>query len=754
MAEGWQAIRENFLLLQDPPSLEASLGGTLRVERLGSPPAPSSLGGTLRLDTLGNTLPSPFPLDGRPSTVSSGGRSSPPEQKRPESSPQPQTAWGRASAAATLSSLEEEPSTLPALARTWSSGMKWTSSTKAKGSGTIRMPPATPAGEKMRGSSSGKRFPPKTPESILLSDNFPTDSWHKVRAAEILLPSGSPANDRSRVRNGGKALQSRVSIGLLNVSKSAPDLFPLPLPALPSSPSDAAPASRGEPRRSTSEGFFPAAPSSSEGFSPLEAAVPDGGAGGRTPRTTRGVLRSISRIMAQYPEMDPTSAEGRKPVKISYKGPPSPPRQKSVKDKPISWMDLPDPEFDGLKTLTSTMTCDNGQNSDAFMKSTKMLQNLRNLRRMVQAEAETPEALGEAEPPEQPDDPAMAKTLDLRKTASLARTLDLGSTGSSAKFSKTLDLRPKSPPKEEKADALMIQTLTDLDDHEAKLRTKYDQIMTTVRFVAACGGDKHATTIVSKRIAQVMKRKADLLQAVERRIAKLEATRPVKEELVAKLVSGELKEENIPEGLVNNTRFVKDHTHRPGEPVDAPRVFFDLFCSTFKLPREHKALKDLRALADELGDWWARATNEEARKGPPFLEREVIERLMRVSVSVGAEDDHPYLLRATDILRERIAEKCIREARRILENEKIAGAREEERGRVRKVGLAADAGDAVEAAVTEAKEQGVRANHPSLIEATAIAKELRELDGVRRRMESRNERTGNQSGKKASVIKQ
>jgi hypothetical protein len=409
-------------------------------------------------------------------------------------------------------------------------------------------------------------------------------------------------------------------------------------------------------------------------------------------------------------------------------------------------MDLPDPDFDGLKTLKSTQTCDNGQNSDAFMKSTKMLQNLRNLRRMVQAD--TPEALGDAEQAEQSDDPMMVKTLELRKTASLARTLDLGGTGS-AKFSKTLDLRPKSPPKEEKNDALMLQTLTDLDDNEAKLRAKFDQIMTTVRFVAACGGDKHATTIVSRRIAQVMRRKADLLQAVERRIAELEATRPVKEEFVAKLVSGELKEENLPEGLVNNTRFVKDHTHRPGEPVDAPRVFFELFVSTFKLPREHKSLKELRALADELGDWWSRATNEEARNGHG---REVIERLMRCSVSVGAEEDHPYLLRATDILRERIAEKCIREARRTLENEKIAGAREEERGRVRKVGLAADAGDAVEASVTEAKEQGVRANHPSLIEATAIAKELRELDGVRRRMENRNERTGNQSGKKASII--
>jgi hypothetical protein len=419
--------------------------------------------------------------------------------------------------------------------------------------------------------------------------------------------------------------------------------------------------------------------------------------------------------MALYPEVNPTSAEGRRKPKIVYK-PPSPPRTKPKPNPRMSWMDLPDPELDSLKNLKTSDTCDNGANSESIRKHAKMMQNLHNLRRML-ASADVGGGGGGVIPEESPADGAEAPA-ESRPT------------------SRPTSRPPTSPKtgKEDLSDALMISVLKDCQDNEAGLRSQIKSIQGTVDFCVACGGDRHATTVISRRILKVMRRKADLLHAVETLIKKLEASKQTRDELCAKLVAAPI---DFPPELVNVPQFIKDHIHKPGEPVDAPRNFFDLFASSFKLPSKHIILAKCRDLADELGDWWAKTTNAEARKG---IDREVIERLMALSISVGAEEDHPYLLRAIDVWRERIAEKVLRDAKKIQENDKMAADRDMACGRVRKVGLATADGDKVEASVVEAKEKGVKANDERLIAAIAIAKELRELDGTRRRMVNREER--------------
>merc|ERR1719291_1536214 len=99
----------------------------------------------------------------------------------------------------------------------------------------------------------------------------------------------------------------------------------------------------------------------------------------------------------------------------------------------------------------------------------------------------------------------------------------------------------------------------------------------------------------------VARRKASLLHDVEARIVSLRRMHGQREELVPALVAGSRKP---PEELGGIKRFLEEYTHSPGHPADENKSQFVKFAQTFRLPRTHQALIELRALADEVGEFW------------------------------------------------------------------------------------------------------------------------------------------------------
>merc|ERR1711865_327263 len=102
-----------------------------------------------------------------------------------------------------------------------------------------------------------------------------------------------------------------------------------------------------------------------------------------------------------------------------------------------------------------------------------------------------------------------------------------------------------------------------------------------------------------------------------------------------------------PPVIVEIRKFISAHTHKTGSPADADKSDFQAFVTSFRLPSQHKSLVHLRALADLERDWWIDATLQVAESGGNLLE---IKRMIPMAVSLGADKDHPKLVRSVKIL--------------------------------------------------------------------------------------------------------
>merc|ERR1740121_494798 len=284
---------------------------------------------------------------------------------------------------------------------------------------------------------------------------------------------------------------------------------------------------------------------------------------------------------------------------------------------------------------------------------------------------------------------------------------------------------------EQKEDPMMPKTLRDLDDTEASLREMATVIQGFTDNAALCNGSRHPTTVLSLRILEVMKKKAALLGAVEQRIVKMRVSKANAEALCKQLIDGP---EELPDYLVGTRKFIKAQEHRPGNPIDADRSNFKIFISNMMLPAKHSALEQLRAMAEEVGDMWAKMANREALTG---VEREAIERLMDTAVSAGAPTDHPYLLRTWIVLRDRIADKTLADAKRMYERDKANAEWKLSNGDVPKLGTADACADEIEASIKDAKKQGVNKKDQRLEDAMKLAHQLREEEGIRSRLHHR-----------------
>eukprot|EP00930_Biecheleria_cincta_P056421 TRINITY_DN42550_c0_g1_i1.p1 TRINITY_DN42550_c0_g1~~TRINITY_DN42550_c0_g1_i1.p1 ORF type:complete len:777 (+),score=139.46 TRINITY_DN42550_c0_g1_i1:95-2425(+) len=420
----------------------------------------------------------------------------------------------------------------------------------------------------------------------------------------------------------------------------------------------------------------------------------------KTPRKARGMVRKVSRVVLQYPQavahghpaeevrrrLQEARAQTPEATEHQWKPPPK------ISRKQVSFVDKADDSLaDFSKTgdvhVTSSQTLDNGTNTIALEKSIQKLECLFDLRRVGK------------EP-----------------------------------------VSPGSSPRglQEEADgALLHQILKDLEDTADVLEELKGQLSVGQDLAADAGGARHATAVLSGRTLAVAKRKHELLLACEQRVAAFEAAHARREELLPLIAADTIKP---PPEMAGLRKFIASYTHQGGNPADANKSSFAAFAVSFKLPGNHKVLKRLGALADEAGEWWAEACLSEASKGASHAP---LRRLFDVAVNTGVEKDHPKLLRAIQIINDRLAERVLKEAYERLDKDTFLADRSTP-DNPPAVGPAGAAADKIDAEVFEAVAEGVPKADSRLKEAEDIAKDLRQRDGERKRLANRQKRLAEQ----------
>lgn len=420
----------------------------------------------------------------------------------------------------------------------------------------------------------------------------------------------------------------------------------------------------------------------------------------KTPRKARGMVRKVSRVVMQYPQavvhghpaeevrkrLQEARAQTPETTEHQWKPPPK------ITRKSVSWADKADDSLakfskTGDVHVTSSQTLENGTNTLALDTSIQKLESLWDLRRVGK------------EP-----------------------------------------VSPSSSPRglqEESDGALLHQILKDLEDTSFVLDELRDVLALGQDLAAGAGGARHATAVLSGRTLAVARRKAKLLLACEQRLASFEDAHARREELLPMIVEDTI---TPPPEMAGIRKFIASYSHQGGNPADANKSSFAAFAASFKLPGNHKVLKRLGKLADEAGEWWAEACVAEASKGASHAP---LRRLFDVAVNTGVEKDHPKLLRAIQIINDRLAERVLKEAYVRQEKDTYLAERCTP-DNPPAVGPAGIAADKIDAEVFEAVAEGVPKADSRLKEAEEIAKDLRQRDGERKRLANRQKRLAEQ----------
>lgn len=504
---------------------------------------------------------------------------------------------------------------------------------------------------------------------VLLSSGAPCHV--QVRSPTILAPSLGLSNDTARVRNCGKALRGAPAAA---VAAQLEEQFALRTPLSRSAPS---------------------------------LASPDGPTDRSTPRRARGLVRQASKVLVHYPDVDPRMAsphlgvDGQTAHFTSFTSSPSR-RQLSPKANTKSREECFWPKaFDIVKEGSQSIALAKSRASQSALADLRRCSKVEKKKTVVDLATSDPSAPGSGAdggggegqaPPPAEADPAG------------------GEAG------------PEAPPAEVD-DAPMNQLLKDASDCEADLRDFELTIATSYDSGAESGATRHATMLISGRMLEVVRRKADLLRDVEQRVVSFERAHAQRDETLKQLIGGARAEEF--QDLYGVLPFVKRFTH-VGGPQNADKSDFVGFVRSFKLPAEHKSLQSLRNKVQEVGEWWAATVLDQAEQGTGHKQ---LEQMFEVALKTGADPEHFMLVRARKIIVGRLADRCLEEAKELFERDRLA----EERSKVPRVGPAAEAADQIEQLIFKAVKEGVSEKERRLELARSLVRQLREADGQRKR---------------------
>merc|ERR1711920_928349 len=163
------------------------------------------------------------------------------------------------------------------------------------------------------------------------------------------------------------------------------------------------------------------------------------------------------------------------------------------------------------------------------------------------------------------------------------------------------------------------------------------------------------------------------------------------------------------------------------------RSNFSRFVSNFKLPAGHRSLESLKELGEDAGEWWADKCLLSAEKGAGYEE---LQRLLDASIICGADPDHFKLVRATKMVTDMLANYLLEQAKELVQHDKETIGQSS----APRVGPASAAADKIDELMKDALSRGVPHADKRVVEAKALARQLREEDGVRKRSANRQKR--------------
>lgn len=521
--------------------------------------------------------------------------------------------------------------------------------------------------------------------------------------AVLLAPSAGLGNDAARSRNGGRPL------GWLQQQRPAAQR------RSPSSPQDS--------------------PETCSNFMRVSSAPVLSNHEPKTPRGARGMVRKVSKVVLDMPlspppgsrKVDPNATwhAGTKDTDSPEGGRARSPNSEAARlarttaggafrsSSPTKRVRFADEEWtwspdSPTGKIYSSKSREDGTPTTSLQRSVRKMDALYDLRR---AAKEEPPADGT---------PAVARDVPPAQAAAAA-----------GQRTRSQHIPPPPDPQDEEEEtALMYTLLRDLTDTSEDLFKLTGGMTKGLKDASDNGGARHATAVVSGRALSVAKRKAQLLYEIEERTKAFEEAHARREELLPKIVAGT---EKAPEALGGIRKFISSYVHVGGHPADAPKTFFEQFAKTFKLPRNHGKLMLLKETAAEAANFWAESCLSEAEKGHGHKE---IRRLFNIAVGTGVDEDHPKLLRALQILNDRLATRVLKDAQEL----ETRDTRAEKSNRPPGPGPANSLADRIEQDIFNAIEEGVPEKDPRIQQAKEICKNLRQKDGERKRMAARDQR--------------
>jgi len=216
---------------------------------------------------------------------------------------------------------------------------------------------------------------------------------------------------------------------------------------------------------------------------------------------------------------------------------------------------------------------------------------------------------------------------------------------------------------------LLEFTLVDCNDTPEQLREGLELICKGQDIVTELKNSRHPTMLGAARAHQVMRRKLEVLEPLVQGIRQFEELSSRKQEVV-KAVEAGAKPTDIGPEAIKLSVLIEDSVHkRPaGCPEKADRLNWELFVSTFKLPRDHGAFYQAEAAIERETEEWmdlvietairlveAEKQNQDGDTTSHSPAAEVVKNLFNLMEGMAIAPDHPKLVK-TDMLAN--AQKC------------------------------------------------------------------------------------------------
>lgn len=163
---------------------------------------------------------------------------------------------------------------------------------------------------------------------------------------------------------------------------------------------------------------------------------------------------------------------------------------------------------------------------------------------------------------------------------------------------------------EDRMRVLMERTLADTQDTPEQLQCRVAELQDGAERAGSSG--RHPTLCISSRTLAVAERKLELVSELVKRTEAYEVVCSRRSEVLRACAKSAVQPEDLVGDAAGFAKHVRACVHHGGNPQDANKTLFDVFCKSFGLPAQHLAVLRARQLLDEEGILWASFVLREA----------------------------------------------------------------------------------------------------------------------------------------------